>query len=750
MSIEGKGRGPLKLGSVRLGERSAPKAPETAPGEAPRRAKSGREKSGSGKRRGETSWVKARGDKGRGADSRWKDDEAQALVRELGERGVAADLAFRVYATRLIGAERRLVAQGEDGSTSVKTRIKDVTGESVNVLCVQGRGGDMAEITVAGLPALRLEPLRALERLPELAGEDRARIQRRNLLEPDAPETPVETLMHAFLPQRYVDHCHAGAVLALTNQAEGEALCREVFGETLAVVPYALPGFALAKAAKAAFDANPEVEGLILIKHGIVTFGDDARESYERMVSLVGLAERRLRKGRRRVFAPVELPRRLAEPAEIAPILRGALALSEGVGDRYRRCVLTFRSNEAIRDFINGIELSRYALAGPATPQNLPFTKPWPVILPAPELGRRAAFASAARRAIEDYAADYRNYFRRHAQRLTSGERLHDPLPRIALVRGLGLFAAGPDAAAAAAAADLMEATVGTIAGAEALGRYESLDEAQIFDAEYALGAGRARWESETRPLAGQVAVVTGGAGAIGRATARVFHAQGAEVALIDLDLDGMRSFAQAIRALAIRCDVTDETALAQAFERVCETFGGLDILVSNAGKTWQGRIGEVEEAELRQSFELNFFAHYRAARAAVGIMLQQGTGGALLFNTSRQAISPSAGAGPYGLPNAATLALVRQFAVDYGVDGIRANAVSAEGVRSGVLTEETIARRALARGVSTEELLRDNLLHREVHADDVARVFVDLALADKTTAAVVNVDGGNIASALR
>lgn len=726
MSVEGKGRGPLKLGPVRLGGERGAKVPEKIQADKPK------------------------GGKARGADSRWKDGEAQELVRDLGERGVAADLAFRVYATRLIGADRRLVAQGGDGSTSVKTRIKDVTGESIDVLCVQGRGVDMAEITVAGLPALRLEPLRALQSLKELNGEDRHRIQRRNLLEPEAPETPVETLLHAFLPQRYVDHCHAGAVLALTNQAEGEAICREVFGKTLAVVPYALPGFELAKAAKAALDAEPEAEGLVLTKHGIVTFGDDARESYERMVSLIDLAERRLRKGKRRVFAPVELPRRLTEPAEIAPILRGALALSEGVGDRYRRCVLTFRSTEVIRDFVNGIELSRYAQAGPTTPQNLPFTKPWPVILPAPELGRRAAFASAARRAIEDYAADYRNYFRRHDQRLTSGERLHDPLPRIALVRGLGFFAAGPDAATAAAAADLMEASIDTIAGAESLGRYESLEETQIFDAEYALGEGAARWETEARPLAGQVAVVTGGAGVIGRATARAFHAQGAEVALVDLDLDGMRSFAQAIHALAIRCDVTDEPALAQAFERVCETFGGLDILVSNAGKTWQGRIGEVEEAELRQSFELNFFAHYRAAKAAVGIMLQQGTGGALLFNTSRQAISPSAGAGPYGLPNAATLALVRQFAVDYGVDGIRANAVSAEGVRSGVLTEETIAKRALARGVSSEELLRDNLLHREVHADDVARVFVDLALADKTTAAVVNVDGGNIASALR
>lgn len=695
-------------------------------------------------------WGASKGlEKGRSVESRWDDAAAQELVRSLGDQGVAADLAFRVYAARLLGRDPRLVQRG-GGSTSVKMRIKDLTGETVNVLCIQGRNVDLAEIEVQELPALRLDPLQALAKLEQLSSEDRIKLQRRNQMDPDRPDAPVDTLLHAFLPQRYVDLCYPNAVLALSDQPEGEALLREVFEEGVGIVPYVLPGFGLAKAAKAAYDQNTEVDGLVLMKHGLVTFGGDARESYDRMVGLVNLAERRFKKVKRKVFASVELPRKLTRPAEIAPILRGALAVPEGVDDRYQRCVVTFRSSEAILDFVNGMELSRYGLAGPTTPQMLRHTKAWPVMLQAPEVGRRAAFASGARRAIEDYAADYRAYFRRHASRLVSGERLQDALPRIALVRGLGFFAAGPDATTAATAADLMEASIEVITAAEALDRFESIDEPQVFDVEYGLADAPGPAEPDDKPLAGQVVVITGGAGTIGRAAARAFHARGAEVALIDLDLDSMRPFAEALGALAVRCDVTDEKALAQAFERVCETFGGLDILISNAGASWQGRIGEVDEAELRQSFELNFFAHHRAAQAAVGIMLQQGTGGVLLFNASRQALNPTAGSGPYGLPKAATLALVRQYAVDYGIDGIRANAVSAEGVRGGLLTDEAVKSRARARGVSEEAFLRDNLLRREVRADDVARAFVDLTLAEKTTAAVVTVDGGHIASALR
>jgi NAD(P)-dependent dehydrogenase (short-subunit alcohol dehydrogenase family) len=253
-------------------------------------------------------------------------------------------------------------------------------------------------------------------------------------------------------------------------------------------------------------------------------------------------------------------------------------------------------------------------------------------------------------------------------------------------------------------------------------------------------------------PLAGQIAVITGAAGTIGAATARLFAASGAEVALLDIDETAARAQAKQIggAALALRCDVTDAASVRATFSAVVEHFGGLDILVSNAGAAWQGRIGEIDEALLRKSFELNFFAHQRVAQNAVRIMLAQGTGGCLLFNVSKQAVNPGPNFGPYGLPKAATLFLVRQYAVDYGSDGIRANAVNADRIRSGLLTEEMIAARSQARGLSEKYYMSGNLLGREVTADDVAQAFLAQALALKTTGNVMTVDGGNIAAALR
>jgi NAD(P)-dependent dehydrogenase (short-subunit alcohol dehydrogenase family) len=248
------------------------------------------------------------------------------------------------------------------------------------------------------------------------------------------------------------------------------------------------------------------------------------------------------------------------------------------------------------------------------------------------------------------------------------------------------------------------------------------------------------------------VAVITGAAGAIGAATVRAFAAAGAEVALLDLDGQAAQQKAKELggAALGLQCDVTDAASVALAFEAVVAAFGGVDIAISNAGAAWQGRIGEVDEAMLRRSFELNFFAHQKVAQAAVAVMLQQGTGGCLLFNVSKQAVNPGPNFGPYGLPKAATLFLVRQYALDYGAEGIRANAVNADRIRSGLLTDDFIKERAKARGLTEKAYMSGNLLGREVTAEDVAQAFLAQALALKTTADVTTVDGGNIAAALR
>jgi rhamnose utilization protein RhaD (predicted bifunctional aldolase and dehydrogenase)/NAD(P)-dependent dehydrogenase (short-subunit alcohol dehydrogenase family) len=667
-------------------------------------------------------------------DNRWSDDDARRAVADMAAAGADEELALQVYATRLLGAEPSLVRHG-GGNSSVKTVIRDLSGEEIEVICVKGSGWDMARIEPRGMPAVRLAPLRRLEALERLSDAEMVNQQRRNLIDASAPNPSVELLLHAFLPHKFVDHSHANAVLALSDQPEGEAICGELYGARAALVPYVMSGLALAKTAAAAQAAHPDCEGLILLKHGIFTFGDSARQAYERMIELVTLAEERLGrpKGKaRKVFTAAALPGKPARAVEVAPILRGLLAVAgdpaEGL---FQRFVLAFRESDAIRHYVDGAELTRYSQQGPVTPDHAIRTKPLPLVLPPANSGKLAEFAKEAARAIGRYETRYRDYFARNSAERGVELIALDPRPRVALVPGLGLFAAGESAAAAAIAADLAETTIEVVTEAEAIGRFESISEAQAFDIEYWSLEQAKLGRGAEKPLARQIMAVTGGAGAIGAATAAAFKAAGAEVALLDRPGDHLSEAAARLGALPVACDVTDNKAVTAAFEEIVAAFGGLDKV-------------------LRESFELNFFAHQRVAKTAVAIMEKQGTGGVLLFNASKQAVNPGPNFGPYGLPKAATLALMRQYAIDYGAQGIRANAVNADRIKSGLLTEDMVADRAKARGVSEEDYMRGNLLGREVRAEDVGQAFLNLALAAKTTGAILTVDGGNIAAALR
>jgi rhamnose utilization protein RhaD (predicted bifunctional aldolase and dehydrogenase)/NAD(P)-dependent dehydrogenase (short-subunit alcohol dehydrogenase family) len=681
--------------------------------------------------------------------SRFVKADAAAMVARYAGAGVSRDMALRVYTTRLIGADPRLVLHG-GGNTSVKTRMPDLMGREVDVLCIKGSGADMAKIEPAGLPAVRLAKLRLLRARDAMSDEDMVRLQRANLLDPMAPNPSVETLLHAFMPHKFVDHTHATAVLSLVDQPDGEARAAELYNGRMGIVPYIIPGFALAKKAAEVYEANPAAIGLILHKHGIFTFGDSAEDAYEHMIEMVSQAEAQLRRGRRAVFATAPLPQALMSLADSAPIVRGACALKDSASGAHRRMILEFRSGDAILNFVNGAEVKRYATTGVVTPDHTIRTKNWPLVLEAPQEGGDFAASTAA--AAETFVENYRRYFARHNARCGGAKKMLDPLPRVVLVPGLGLFGLGRSKKDARIAADLAESAIETITDAEAVGRFESISEADMFDCEYWSLEQAKLGAAKELPLAGQIAAITGGGGTIGTATAKAFAAAGAEIALLDVDEPAACTAARAVggAALAVHCDVTDAASVPAAFARVAEAFGGVDIVVSNAGAAWQGRIGEVDEAILHKSFDLNFYGHQRVAQAAVRIMLAQGTGGCLLFNTSKQAINPGPSFGPYGLPKAATLFLARQYALDHGADGIRANAVNADRIRSGLLTEAMITERAKARGLSEAEYMSGNLLGREVTAEDVAQAFLAQALALKTTADVTTVDGGNIAAALR
>ena len=687
--------------------------------------------------------------------SAWSERDAQAIMDRYALGGIGPDLALRIYSTRLLGSEPRLVLHG-GGNTSIKALTTDLLGEVTEVVCVKASGGDMATIDETRLPALRLDRLLKLRTRDSLPDEDMPLVLRDALIDPMAPNPSVETLLHAFLPHKFVDHTHANAVLSLTDQEDSDLFCVDVYGSRMGIVPYIMPGFSLAVRAAALYELKPKVEGLILQKHGIVTFGSSARESYERMIEMVSLAEDRLAKNRKAVFVPAPIPGPVARLADVAPILRGIASVKdERLEGAWRRPILDFRTGPAILNFVNGTELSRYAQAGVVTPDHVIRTKIWPLILAVPEQGRPVEFKRNTQKAVTTFIEYYKSYFARHNARAGGARKMVDPQPRVVLVPGLGLFGLGRNSRDAMIAADIATCAIETITDAEAVGRYASISEAEMFDMEY--------WPQEQakladaqaahdKPLTGQVAVITGAAGAIGVATAKAFMEVGAEVALMDLDETATLAKARTIgpAALAVRCDVTSAASVRAAFDQVVAAFGGVDIAVSNAGAAWQGRIGEVDEEVLRQSFELNFYGHQRVAQAAVKIMLAQGTGGCLLFNVSKQAVNPGLNFGPYGLPKAATLLLVRQYALEYGSDGIRANAVNADRVRSGLLTDDFIKERSKARGVSEKDYMRGNLLGREVTPEDVAQAFVAQALALKTTADVTTVDGGNIAAALR
>jgi rhamnulose-1-phosphate aldolase/alcohol dehydrogenase len=683
--------------------------------------------------------------------SRWSDADAKEFVKRYVAMGVSEDLALRTYTTRLLGSDPKLVLHG-GGNTSVKTTAKDQLGEDVDVLCVKGSGWDMGNIEPQGLPAVRLHELRRLRRLNTLSDEDMVNFQRINLLDSTAPNPSVETLLHAFLPHKFIDHTHSTAVLALTDQPDGEKVAREIYGKRVAYVPYYIPGFTLAKAVADVWDANPDVEGLILPRHGIFTFAEDARTAYERMIEFVTMAEGRLKKDRR-PLKPAELPKHIAGVAEIAPILRGAVAIERSeIAGTVKRQILCFRTTPAILDYVNGADLARYSQVGVVTPDHTIRTKNWPLILPAPDAHRLEEWKKDVTAAVAKFVAHYHDYFARNNATSMPKKKELDPLPRVVLVPGVGLFGLGATAKDAAIAADIAENTIEVITDAEAIGEYRCISENDMFEVEYWSLEQAKLGKSNEKTLSRQVCVITGGGSGIGAATAKAMAAEGAEIAILDRDHDMAVKAAKAVHkhALAIQCDVTDPGSVKHAFEKVVEAFGGVDIVVSNAGAAWQGNIGSVDDGTLRKSFELNFFAHQTVAQNAVRIMRAQGTYGCLLFNTSKQAVNPGKDFGPYGLPKAATLFLVRQYALDHGKDGIRANAVNADRVRTGLLTDDMVAARSKARGVSEEQYMSGNLLGREVYAAEVAEAFVYLAHAEKTTAAVITVDGGNIEAALR
>jgi rhamnose utilization protein RhaD (predicted bifunctional aldolase and dehydrogenase)/NAD(P)-dependent dehydrogenase (short-subunit alcohol dehydrogenase family) len=675
--------------------------------------------------------------------SRWSDADAQATIdRYQDDSRVNEDVALRVYTSQLIGQDPSLVLHG-GGNTSVKTTFVDDLGNEVPVLCVKGSGWDLGSIEPAGLPAVRLETLGALRDRDVLCDEDMVNAQRTRLIDSSSPNPSVETLLHGFLPHKFIDHSHADAILALVDQPDAEAICKEVYGDRLAVVPYVMAGFTLAKLAAETYENNPNVEGLLLLKHGLFTFGDTAKESYERHIQAVDAAERFASGKTRGARVARGNPEPFAYEA-LAPILRGKLGAGE------RRYLLTLRRGPAIDAFLGRADLASVAQRGPATPDHVIRTKRLPLLLDIAPAMDGAAIGAHIDERLASYREDYVAYVDREANHKERRVAQLDPDPRIILVPGLGLIAVGASEKAARIGADVYEHTIGVIEAAEAVGRYEALPATDLFDMEYWSLEQAKLGKASPKPLQGRVVYITGAARGIGAACARAFAAAGASLYLTDRDETPLREVAESVGAPFTVVDVAREEKVRASIEHCVRTFGGLDGIVSNAGIAPQGAIDSVSTEELKRSFEVNFFSHQYLAAAAVRVFRAQGIGGFLLFNASKAAFNPGKGLGAYAIPKAAVVALMKQYAIECGDIRVRSNAVNADRIRTGLLNADDVERRANARGLDADAYYRSNLLSREVTADDVASAFVNLALAPSTTGCVVTVDGGNIAASPR
>jgi rhamnose utilization protein RhaD (predicted bifunctional aldolase and dehydrogenase)/NAD(P)-dependent dehydrogenase (short-subunit alcohol dehydrogenase family) len=652
--------------------------------------------------------------------SLWNEEEAREFAED--------PLQMRVYSSRLLGREPSLVLHG-GGNTSVKAEVTDLLGDSKPVLHVKGSGWDLATIEAPGFAPVCLETLKRMAELLELSDPDMVRGQRAAMTDPYAPNPSVEAILHAIIPFTFVDHTHADAVVTLTNTPGGEARIRELYGERVLVVPYTMPGFVLAKVIWQMTQNVDwsQLEGMVLMNHGVFSFADDVRASYERMIELVTLAEEAMEK----VGAKVTT-------ASAATV--GATALQQLAGTR--RAVSQARGEPTIArwndspeavGFANLPNVADIATRGPLTPDHVIRTKRVPLIL-----------SNEPENAVKNYGKDYRAYFDRNA---SADLTCLDPAPRWAVWPGHGVLAFGASVKEAGIIGDITAHTLRAIQKAECLSGWQALPEKDIFEVEYwDLEQAKLRKAGPSATHAGKIALVTGAASGIGRACAEALHKQGAAVMALDIDPTVETQF-NAADFVGRVCDVTDNAALQAAVDETVRCFGGLDIVVSNAGTfPSNSRIDAMDNSVWDRSLQINLSSHEQLLQCCIPY-LQRGIDPAVVFMCSKNVTAPGPGAAAYSVAKAGLTQLARVAALELGSQGIRINVLHPDAVfDTAIWTDEVLENRAKHYGMTVQEYKTKNLLKVEISSKDVAELACAVLgpLFAKTTGAQIPIDGGN------
>jgi rhamnulose-1-phosphate aldolase/alcohol dehydrogenase len=655
-----------------------------------------------------------------------------------------------VHFSRMVGADPSLVLRG-GGNTSVKVEEPDVLGRPTRVLRVKGSGSDLASMKRSDFSGVRLDDVLPLFGRADMTDEEMVAYLARCLTDPASPRPSIETLLHAFIPAASVFHSHADAVLALINTPDPHRVLDEAFGDSVLRVPYRRPGFLLSREVGEAVRARPDALGLVLLNHGAVTWGATPEEAYARHLEMVERA-REFVAARSRAAVFVSEPRldgdaRRRVAAALAPVMRGALS-----GER--RVIARYTDSPEVLEFVGSGRARAASAAGAATPDHILTTKRLPLWVDVRDPSDVEEVAARFREALDRWRADYLVY----VERWRTDEPVLEAAPRVVLVPGIGMWTAGPNPRAAVLARDIYLHTMGIMAGAESLGGYRSLEEGEGFRAEYwPLELYKLTMAPPPRELAGRVAVVTGGARGLGREIALRLAAAGAQVVAADLDRAGAEETAASIveregagAATAFPLDVTREADVDAAMEHACLEFGGVDIVVSNAGIAHCAPIERLEARDWERSLAVNATGHFLVTRAALRLFRRQGIGGSMVFVATKNVTSPGKDFAAYSASKAAEVQLARVAAIEGAEMGVRVNVVNPDAVfGTGLWSPEIREQRARAHGIDpaqVEEFYRKrNLLGVEVRAKDVAEAVLFLAAdrSSRTTGAMLAVDGG-------
>jgi rhamnose utilization protein RhaD (predicted bifunctional aldolase and dehydrogenase)/NAD(P)-dependent dehydrogenase (short-subunit alcohol dehydrogenase family) len=651
--------------------------------------------------------------------SLWNDKEAAPFPGDLG---------LRVYSSRLLGRDKSLVLHG-GGNTSVKIAEKNLLGEDETRLYVKGSGWDLEFIEAAGFSPVRMEHLLRLAKLPQLSDPQMVNELRTHMTSASAPTPSVEAILHAILPYKYADHTHADTVITVTNTAKGLERIGEIYGDSVVVVPYVMPGFDLARLCAEEFSrqAGKNTIGMVLMNHGIFSFGETARQSYERMIELVTRAEDYL--ARHKAW---QLPVATEKPS-LGPLrqkmaeLRRTLSATAGFP-----VIVAAHEDGASFAFARRPDIATISQQGPATPDHVIRTKRVPMI------GRD----------VKAYVEAYKKYFNEHAPKAREPKTMLDPVPRVILDRDFGVATVGRSAKDATITHDIYAHTLEIIQRATLLGGWQALPAKDIFDVEYwDLEQAKLKGSGKPPVFAGEVALVTGAASGIGKACVDSLLARGAAVVGLDInsDITGLYSRPD---YLGLVCDVTDEKQLTGALEKTARAFGGLDMLILNAGIFPPGcRIEALSTAEWQKVLRINLDSNLVLMREAHALLKLAPKGGRVVVIGSKNVPAPGPGAAAYSASKAALNQLARVAALEWGADNIRINSLHPNAVfDTGIWTDEVLAARAKHYGLTVEQYKKNNVLKTEVTSRDVAELAAEMCgpLFAKTTAAQVPVDGGN------